>query len=87
MVILVHQFLKIVFLGVPLKIIELALLILLFKHKYTIHYGTRKGLSEMHFGLDRVAKSFGMRGTYHSLHKVVCLLGSGIWKDSKQITY
>lgn len=88
MVILLHHLLKVVLLGVPFKAFELILLILLLKLKYTIHYGTRKSLSDLHFGLDRVAKSFGVRNSYHFMHKAMtCVLGNGVWKESKQITY
>ena len=72
--------------NIPYAIMIYTLLLVVFKIKYEIHYGTRRAYEEIHFGLDRIAKAFNLRGAYHLVHKAVGELGSP-WNSQKQITY
>lgn len=72
--------------NIPYAIMIYTFLLIVFKIKYEIHYGTRKAYEEIHFGLDRIAKVFNLRGAYHLAHRIVGELGSP-WNSQKQITY
>lgn len=84
---MIHHFLKCLTLGAQGRIIELIILVVVLKFKYSLHYGTRKAYSDIHFGLDKISKGLGIRSIYHSMHKLISHLSYGVWNNLKQVTY
>ena len=39
---------------------------------------TRKAYNEIHFFMDRVSRSLGMRSVYHVVYKVVCIFSNDV---------
>jgi hypothetical protein len=50
------------------KLLKLLLLLSIVRLKYSLHYGTRISIREMHFALDHYSKYISLREYYHLLY-------------------
>ena len=57
------------------KFMKLVLLFSIVRIKYSMHYGTRVSLREIHFVMDRYSRYFNLRRYYQILYLRLALLG------------